>query len=148
MTDSLYHKTDEASNKFILKTLLFITVIFIFIWIMNLLGIFINDVQLFWKAALFIFPIIIAVYLYFSIAGYSRPEGKYVVLVALVLAVNVTYVFLTYHVILVLLFPLISAALYRRKKVLRIAELKTWRSARENDELERAVALKRLCAGM
>lgn len=36
----------------------------------------------------------------------------------------------------------------RREKGLRIAELKTWRSARENDELERAVALKRLCAGM
>ncbi|MBP5166560.1 MAG: HD domain-containing protein [Oscillospiraceae bacterium] len=120
MTDSLYFKTDEVSNKFNLRTLLFITVIFIFIWIMNLLGIFINDTQLFWKTGLFIAPIILAACLYFAIAGYGRPEGKYVILIALILAINTTYVFLTYHIILVLLFPLISAALYRSRKVLLI----------------------------
>ena len=120
MTDLLYNKTDEVSNKFNLKTLLFITGIFIFIWIMNLLGIFINDTQLFWKAAIFIGPIILAVCIYFKAAGFSRPEGKYVVLIGLILAINVTYVFLTYHITLVLLFPLISAALYRKKKVLLI----------------------------
>ena len=120
MTDYLYNKTDEASNKFNLKTLLFITVIFVFIWIMNILGIFINDTRLFLHASFYIAPIILAVCLYFLIAGFARPEGKYVVLVGLILAVNVTYVFLTYHITLVLLFPLISAALYRRKKVLLI----------------------------
>ena len=118
MTDYLYNKTDEASNKFNLKSLLFITVIFVFIWVMNLLGIFINDVQLFWKAAVFMGPIIIAVCVYFKIAGYSRPEGKYVVLIGLVLAINVCYVFLTYHITLVLLFPMIFAALYRRREIL------------------------------
>ena len=120
MTDYLYNKTDEASNKFNLKSLLFITVIFLFIWVMNLLGIFINDTQLFWKTAVCIAPIILVVCVYFRIAGFARPEGKYVVLIGLVLAINATYVFLTYHIILVLLFPLISAALYRKKKVLLI----------------------------
>lgn len=122
MTDSLYlyRKTDEASNKFNLKTLLFITVIFVFIWVMNLLGIFINDTQLFWKAGIVVGAVILADCLYFRIAGFSRPEGKYVVLTSLILAINVTYVFLTYHIVLVLLFPLISAALYRKKKVLYI----------------------------
>lgn len=120
MTDSLYKNTDEVSNKFNLRTLLFITVIFVFVWVMNLLGIFINDVNLFWKAAIFIGAIIIATCAYFLIAGFSRPAGKYVVLIALILAINVTYVFLTYHVTLVLVFPLISAALYRKKKILWI----------------------------
>ena len=118
MTDFSYTKTDEASNRFNLKSLLFIAVIFVFIWIMNLLGIFINDTQLFWKTAVFIGPIILAVCLYFKIAGFSRPEGKYVMLIALVLTINITYVFLTYHITLVLLFPLIFAALYRRKKIM------------------------------
>lgn len=122
MTDSLYlyKKTDETSNKFNLKTLLFITVIFVFIWVMNLLGIFINDTQLFWKAGIIVGAIILADLIYFRIAGFSRPEGKYVVLTSLIIAINVTYVFLTYHIVLVLLFPLISAALYRKKKVLYI----------------------------
>ena len=118
MTDYLYNKTDEASNRFNLKSLLFIMAIFIFIWVMNALGIFINDVHLFEKAAVFMGPIILAVCLYFKIAGYGRPEGKYVVLMALVVMINITYVFLTYHVVLVLLFPMIFAALYRRKKIL------------------------------
>lgn len=120
MTDSLYYKTDEVSNKLNLKALLFITVIFVFIWIMNLLGIFINDTQLFWKAAIFIGAIIIVVCIYFRIAGFSRPEGKYVLLTALILTINITYVYLTYHITLVLIFPLIFAALYRSKKVLFI----------------------------
>ncbi len=120
MTDALYKKTDESSNRFNLKALFFIVAIFVFIWIMNLLGIFINDVQLFWKAAIFIFPIILGVSLYFRIAGFGRPEGKYVVLVGMIVMINVTYVFLTYHITLVLLFPLIFAALYRKKKVLYI----------------------------
>ena len=120
MTDNSYIKTDEASNRFNLKSLLFIAVIFVFIWVMNLLGIFINDVQLFWKAAIFIGPIILAVCLYFRIAGYSRPEGKYILLIALVLTINITYVFLTYHIVLVLLFPMVFAALYRRKKIMMI----------------------------
>ena len=120
MKDYLYKKTDEASNRLNMKTLLFIVVIFVFIWVMNLLGIFINDTQLFWKAAIFIGPIILAAYLYFAIAGYGRPEGKYVILTAIILAINVTYVFLTYHITLVLVFPLIFAALYRKKKVLII----------------------------
>jgi hypothetical protein len=120
MTDFMYFKTDEESNKFNLRTLLFITVIFVFIWVMNLLGIFINDTQLFWKTGLSIAPIILAACLYFAIAGYGRPEGKYVILIALILAINTTYVFLTYHIILVLLFPLISAALYRSRKILLI----------------------------
>ena len=96
--DSSYIKTDEASNRFNLKALLFIAVIFVFIWVMNLLGIFINDVQLFWKAAVFIGPIILAVCLYFRYAGYGRPEGKYVLLIARVLTINITSVFLTYHI--------------------------------------------------
>ncbi len=120
MTDVLYNQTDEVSNRFNMKALLFITGIFVFVWIMNLLGIFINDTQLFWKAAVIIGPIILAVWLYFRIAGYGRPEGKYVVLIGLILAINVSYVFLTYHITLVLLFPLVFAALYRSKKILWI----------------------------
>ena len=113
-----YRKTDEESNKFNMRALVFIVVIFCFIWVMNLLGIFINDVQLFADAALFIGPILIAVWVYFRIAGYDRPEGKYVVLIAIVVMINVTYVFLTYHVVLVLLFPLIFASLYRKKGIM------------------------------
>lgn len=120
MIDSVYYKTDEVSNRFNLKALLFFVLIFIFVWVMNLLGIFINDTNLFWKAGVLIGPIILVAGLYFHKFGYSRREGKYVVLIAIILAVNVGYVFLTYHVILVLLFPLISASLYRRKKVLMI----------------------------
>ena len=120
MTDYSYFKTDEASNKFNLKALLFIVAIFIFIWVMNLLGIFINDTQLFWKAGVLIGPIILAVCVYFIIAGYGRPEGKYVVLIGLILSINITYVFLTYHIVLVLLFPMIFAALYRSKKIMLI----------------------------
>jgi hypothetical protein len=119
MTDS-YIKTDTASNKFNLKALLFIVVIFIFIWVMNVLGIFINDVRLFRNAAMFIFPVIIAVCIYFKIAGFGRPEGKFILLVSLVFIINVTYMFLTYHVVMVLLFPMIFAALYRKKSILRI----------------------------
>ncbi len=119
MTDS-YIKTDTASNKFNLKALLFIVVIFIFIWVMNVLGIFINDVRLFRNAAIYMFPVIVAVCIYFKIAGFGRPEGKYILLVSLVFIINVTYMFLTYHVVMVLLFPMIFAALYRRKSILRI----------------------------
>ena len=119
MTDT-YVKTDTASNKFNLKALLFILAIFIFIWVMNILGIFINDVRLFRNAALFMFPVILAVCVYFKIAGFGRPEGKYILLVSLVFIINVTYMFLTYHIVMVLLFPMIFAALYRRKSILRI----------------------------
>ena len=120
MPEALYKKMDETSNRFNLKALLFIAAIFVFIWVMNLLGIFINDVNLFWKAGIIIGTIILAVWIYFLIAGYGRPEGKYVVVIGIILAINVAYVFLTYHVVLVLLFPLIFASLYRRKRFLWI----------------------------
>ena len=119
MTDS-YIKTDTASNKFNLKALLFIVVIFIFIWVMNVLGIFINDVRRCRNASMFICPVIIAVCIYFKIAGFGRPEGKFILLVSLVFIINVTYMFLTYHVVMVLLFPMIFAALYRKKSILWI----------------------------
>ena len=119
MTDS-YIKTDTTSNKFNLRALLFIVGIFIFIWLMNVLGIFINDVRLFRNAAMFIFPVIIAVCIYFKIAGFGRPEGKFVLLVSLAFIINVTYMFLTYHIVMVLLFPMIFAALYRKKSILWI----------------------------
>lgn len=118
MNDALYHNSDEVSNRFNLRTLLLISVIFVFIWVMNLLGIFINDTQLFRKTGIFIGLILLAVCVYFLEAGFGRPEGKYVVLSAQILAINIAYVFLTYHITLVLMFPLISAALYRRKKIL------------------------------
>ncbi len=120
MAHALYDRTDAVSNKYNLRTLLLITVIFVFVWILNLLGIFINDTAFFWKIGICIAVILTATFTYFKIAGYDKPEGKYVVLIALILAINVAYVFLTYHITLALLFPLISAALYRSKKVLWI----------------------------
>jgi len=120
MKNAQINQTDEVSNKFNLRTILFITVIFVFIWILNILNIFINDTMLFRHAGIFVGTIVILTCLYFKIFGFARPEGKYVILIAIILAINATYVFLTYHITLVLVFPLISAALYRKRKILWI----------------------------
>lgn len=114
-----YDCSDEAkSNQYTLFYLCITCFVNLFLWLLNILGIFIVDSSIFQWAVLTNCILTLASVAVLRIFGHSNPRTKYLLLFMAVFIYATLNAALTYHVTLSLVFPIIYAAQYREKRVI------------------------------
>lgn len=116
---SLYIDNQEyIANKYVLKCLNVMMLVYTSTFILNLLGIFVIKQELMFKAyipSLMIYCFLLLVIRFVSL---SNAKVKYFILFCTIAVFTITGVFITYHVVLVSLLPFLYAALYSSKKAM------------------------------
>ena len=106
-------KANEYSLRYIVRSMF----VLFFMWILNELNIFIVDKELLRYAAAITIPFWMIVVMLVEICGTHKKWAKYVILAAEVIGVAIIYIFISYHVILVIPLPFLMAANYQLRRV-------------------------------
>ena len=108
---------EAAANRFTLKCQLISLVLLIAMWVLNQMNIFIIDKQIMTTAMISCYCIEAMTILCCAMFGYEKWWMKYVVLFFSVLMTTVAGIFLTYHVVLACVLPLLYSMQYRKRHV-------------------------------
>lgn len=112
-----YEQKDVIQNIFSLRCFCLIILFYTFAFILNVLGIFIVDTQIFlygYVGAL----ILVAVYLgALAVLGFEHPGTKYLNITFIALLVTIAACSLTYHTIIIIIIPIIFASMYADRRL-------------------------------
>lgn len=121
-----YIKDQEyIANVYVMKCFTVAMVVFAVAFLMNILGIFVITQNLMWRAFI---PSVIIYFVVLLTSGrvpLSNRKMKYFILFSIISVFTIISVFITYHVVLVSLFPFLFATLYSSKKVMRYVYILT-----------------------
>ncbi len=109
------------ANTYVMKCFTVTMMVYILTFMLNLIGIFTIEQSLMWKAFVPSLLIYIIVQIVTKKVSLSDTRTKFFILFSVIVVFTLSGVFLTYHVVLVQLLPLLYAALYSSKKVTNYA---------------------------
>ena len=110
---------DYIANKYTMKCFMVTMLVFTAIFILNQLGIFIIREKIMWEAFFPSLLIYFLAYIVAKIVPLSNKKMKYFLMFCITLVSTIAGVFLTYHVVLLSLFPFLYATLYSSKPMMR-----------------------------
>ncbi len=110
---------DYIANKYTMKCFMVTMLVFTAIFILNQLGIFIIREKIMWEAFFPSLLIYFLAYIVAKIVPLSNKKMKYFLMFCITLVFTISGVFLTYHVVLLSLFPFLYATLYSSKPMMR-----------------------------
>jgi len=114
---SVYLKDQEyIANTYVMKCFSVTMVVYVITFALNLFGVFTIEQALMWKGFVPSLLIYLIVRLVTKKISLSDSRTKYFILSSIIVVFTVSGVFLTYHVVLVPLLPLLYAVLYSSKK--------------------------------
>ena len=123
---AIYIEDQEyIANKYVMKCFMVTMLVYTATLLLNLMGIFVIEQRLMlggYIPALCIYLAVLAVSKYVSL---SNPGMKYFILFSHIAVFTIAGVFITYHVVLVTLFPFAYATLYSSKRVMRYVYILT-----------------------
>lgn len=116
---AVYIKNQEwIANMYVLRCFTVTMVVYTVAFILNILGIFVVEQKLMWVSYISSLIIYFLVQYITSKISAANKHTKCIILVGVVTVFTIMGVFLTYHVVLVSLLPLLFATLYSSKKVM------------------------------
>lgn len=113
-----YESLEGHSNRFTVRCLLITYFFMAFMWVLDLLGIFIVDKGLMNYGFFLLSFLVLLLITICKLVGYNKPWLKYVIIIFAVLMTDVLAVVLTYHIVIASVLPLIYAIQYSDKKLL------------------------------
>ena len=113
-----YESLEGHSNRFTVRCLLITYFFMAFMWLLDLLGIFIVDKGLMNYGFFLLSFLVLLLIAICKLVGYNKPWLKYVIIIFAVLMTDVLAVVLTYHIVIASVLPLIYAIQYSDKKLL------------------------------
>lgn len=113
-----YESLEGQSNRFTVRCLLITYFFMAFMWVLDLLGIFIVDKGLMNYGFFLLSFLVLLLITICKLVGYNKPWLKYVIIIFAVLMTDVLAVVLTYHIVIASVLPLIYAIQYSDKKLL------------------------------
>jgi diguanylate cyclase (GGDEF)-like protein len=113
-----YESLEGHSNRFTVRCLLITYFFMAFMWVLDLLGIFIVDKGLMNYGFFLLSFLVLLLIAICKLVGYNKPWLKYIIIIFAVLMTDVLAVVLTYHIVIASVLPLIYAIQYSDKKLL------------------------------
>lgn len=112
-----YEQKDVIQNIFSMRCFCLIILFYTFTFILNVLGIFIVDTQIFLYGYVGTL-ILVAVYLgVLAVLGFEHPGTKYLNITFIALLVTIAAGSLTYHTIIIIIIPIIFASMYADRRL-------------------------------
>lgn len=112
-----YQQLETEANVFSLKCLVFAQLIHGFMWVLNVLNIFIVDAYLMNRSFFAGCVVVLIAVIVCVIAGMEKPWIKYFVMFALITDITIINVNLTYHTVLLFVLPLLYSIQYCNRKM-------------------------------
>ena len=113
------------ANTYVMRCLTVTMIVYLLTFILNLTGVFTIELELMCKAFFSAAGIYFLVQVISRIISLSDKRTKYFVLTSTIVMFTISGMYLTYHVILILLLPFLYATLYSSKKVMRYVYVMT-----------------------
>ena len=120
-----FESKEEVANNYVMKCFTVTMIVYIIAFLLNTVGIFTIEQKLMLQAFLPSCLIYFIVWLLMKTLSSSNPRLKYVILSSIILMFTITGVFITYHVVLVTLLPILYATIYSSKPVMRFVYIMT-----------------------
>lgn len=117
--DEYIESQEVVANRYVMKCFTASMLILVLAVILNLLDIFIIEWSLMWKAFIPALIIYVIVFCVTRLVPLSNKKIKYFLLFGFVTFITCVGIFITYHVVLACVLPLLYAALYSSKKMMR-----------------------------
>ena len=115
---SIYLQDKEyIANNYVLECFAVTMLVYTAAYVLNLVGVFVIDQQLMWNAFIPSAFIYFGVYIVTRFVSLSNTKLKYFILFCIISMFTVSGVFLTYHVVLVMLLPILYAVLFSSKQL-------------------------------
>lgn len=108
---------DERANRYALKCLTMTIATLIIMWVLNAINVFIVEKKLMTFALLTSLGIYVLAYLLCYFIGLSSNKLKYILMAFIVANITVVGISLTYHIVILMAFPIIYSIMYSSKKM-------------------------------
>lgn len=110
-------ENDVAQNVYTFRFVLFCMVIYSFENILNMTGIFIVDKKIFFTGYIIACFFLLMHIVSLLVLGLGNPKTKYLSIFAIMCVFNAASISLTYHMIIIIMIPLVIAGMYTSKKI-------------------------------
>ncbi len=117
--NSYIEEQEYIANKYVMKCFTIMMIVFTITFILNLLGVFVIEQSLMWKAFIPSVIIYFIVCVVTKVVPMSKKWMKYFILLGVTIVFTRIGMFITYHVVLVPLLSFLYAAVYSSKSVMR-----------------------------
>ncbi len=111
------NEKDVAQNIYTFRFVLFCMVIYTFEEILNATGIFIVDKKIFFTGYIIACFFLLMHIISLLVLGLDNPKTKYLSIVASMCVFNAASISLTYHMIIIIMIPLVIAGMYTSKRI-------------------------------
>lgn len=108
---------DVAQNIYTFRFVLFCMIIYTFEEILNATGIFIVDKKIFVTGYIIACFFLLIHIVYLLVLGLDNPKTKYLSIFAIICVFNAASISLTYHMIIIIMIPLVIAGMYTSKRI-------------------------------
>lgn len=108
---------DVAQNIYTFRFVLFCMIIYIFEEILNATGIFIVDKKIFVTGYIIACFFLLIHIVSLLVLGLDNPKTKYLSIFAIICVFNAASISLTYHMIIIIMIPLVIAGMYTSKRI-------------------------------
>ena len=108
---------DVAQNIYTFRFVLFCMIIYTFEEILNATGIFIVDKKIFFAGYIIACFFLLMHIVSLLVLGLDNPKTKYLSIFAIICVFNAASISLTYHMIIIIMIPLVIAGMYTSKRI-------------------------------
>lgn len=108
---------DVAQNIYTFRFVLFCMVVYSFENILNMAGIFIVDKKIFFTGYIIACFFLLMHIIFLMVLGLDNPKTKYLSIIASMCVFNAASISLTYHMIIIIMIPLVIAGMYTSKRI-------------------------------
>ena len=108
---------DVAQNIYTFRFVLFCMIIYTFEEILNATGIFIVDKKIFFTGYIIACFFLLMHIVSLLVLGLDNPKTKYLSIFAIICVFNAASISLTYHMIIIIMIPLVIAGMYTSKRI-------------------------------
>lgn len=108
---------DVAQNIYTFRFVLFCMIIYTFEEILNATGIFIVDKKIFFTGYIIACFFLLIHIVSLLVLGLDNPKTKYLSIFAIICVFNAASISLTYHMIIIIMIPLVIAGMYTSKRI-------------------------------
>ncbi len=112
-----YNEVEYTANKYVLKCTGIMTMAIVIVWILNYLDVFIVNHGIVTKALVSALVVYILGRLFFFKTGIKKAWVKYIIMIWAVSIGTIIMMFLTYHMVIGILIPIIYAGMYCNKRM-------------------------------
>ena len=122
---SITGEQEFLANTYVMRCLTVTMIVYLITFILNVVGIFTIEMELMCKGFFSGAAIYLLVQIVSRLISLSDKRTKYFILTCTVVLFSISGMYLTYHVILISLLPILYATLYSSKKVMRFVYILT-----------------------